>query len=48
MIATAISGFKKNQVGLLEGLELAQYRSAARPKVAGENDALRFPVFLNN
>ena len=48
MIAAAISGFQKNKIGLLEWFELAQYRRAARPKVAGENDALRFSVFLNN
>jgi hypothetical protein len=48
MIPAAIGRFEKYKIGLLERFELAQYRRAARPKVAGKNDALRFPVFLNN
>ena len=48
MIAAAISLFEKNKIGLLERFELAQYRSAARPEIAGENDALRFAIFVND
>src|SRR5262249_49165967 len=40
MIAATISRFQENKIGLLEWFELAQYRRAAWPKVAGENDAL--------
>src|SRR6478672_1463866 len=46
MIAATVSGLQKNKIGLLEWFELAQYRRAARPEIAGKNDALGFAVFL--